>query len=257
MQEKLLTNKEKRNIRIHTRQKMINGLYAEVIDYINSGNITVRFEDENKTTLYHQNWNKFKKGKIIRPNEFKITRTGISKKMINGKTVTILEYINASNMTVRIEEDNKILYRQTWFRFKNGYIGRENRTYFTKSSSTTPKIERIGEMIYQTKPNMNAKCIAYRNRSNIDVVFENGMTLYHKSYQYFKSGRLVLPGYVYEERLYETKEMNNGLKATIIDYDIETRRYIAAFENGERVTFTNYKNTFAKGRLKLTKKEIQ
>jgi len=100
---------------------------------------------------------------------------------------------------------------------------------------------------------MNCGLIAtitkYRNTYDIDVEFEDKRVAKHRQYYNFICGGILPEGYIphKEDRMKETRMMNCGLSATIIDYrasdDIDIR-----FSNGKVARSVSY-NTFVKGAL--------
>lgn len=99
---------------------------------------------------------------------------------------------------------------------------------------------------------MYAKCIAFRRAGDIDVQFEDGTIVKHKSSSSFKNGKIANPslGKQYASRrsiVGMTLRMNNGMNATCIAYrgalDIDIQ-----FEDGTIVT-NKQKIHFLKGAI--------
>ena len=112
------------------------------------------------------------------------------------------------------------------------------------------KENKVGE-----KRKMNcglmATIIKYKNSYDIDVRFENNRIARNRQYCNFERGRILPDGYILhkEKRLKETKTMNCGLDATIIDYrsssDIDVR-----FNDKEKSVLTGVQySTFKNGAL--------
>lgn len=97
---------------------------------------------------------------------------------------------------------------------------------------------------------MTMTIIAYKNANDIDVQFEDGTIIKHKTYQRFKSGGIAN----YTQRTQETNIAKNGMKMTLIKYrnsqDIDVQ-----FEDGTIVKHKAYKN-FKNAEIKNPKKHI-
>ena len=89
---------------------------------------------------------------------------------------------------------------------------------------------------------MEATIIRYGKAIDIDVRFEDGTVVKHKSYSKFKKGGIANPN-IKASRFNETRMMSCGIEATIIRYggatDIDVR-----FEDGvikEHVVYSKFK----------------
>lgn len=109
---------------------------------------------------------------------------------------------------------------------------------------------RVGEMSVATSGEM-MKIIAYRKSNDIDIKFEDGTVVMHKSYDAFKEGsiskftdRAKIKG---EKRIGEQRKMNCGMIGTIIEYnnceDITVR-----FEDNAIAEHKDYE-AFIKGQI--------
>lgn len=103
--------------------------------------------------------------------------------------------------------------------------------------------ERLGET-KKMNCGLLATIIEYRAAGDIDVKFEDGVNVYHKSYANFSMGKISKPR---PDHLDESLRMKNGMIAEIIRYgsyrDIDVR-----FEDGEIVTNKGY-GEFKKGEV--------
>ena len=110
------------------------------------------------------------------------------------------------------------------------------------------KIDRVGETRIMNC-GMEATIIRYGGATDIDVHFEDGTVVKHKTYRAFKKGSISNPNIKAsaETCLGETRMMNCGMKATIIRYgkysDIDI-----CFEDGKVVEHKAY-DTFKKGSI--------
>jgi ferritin len=163
----------------------------------------------------------------------------------------IIAYRSSIDIDVEFE-DGVVVEGKTYDNFKNGCIGNPNRKH-TKSATW-----RLGEESV-SKGGQRMKIIAYRSNRDIDVEFEDGTVVQHKTYQNFKNGRIEnqnckairkATSYIKSaiERLGEESVAINGQRMRIIAYrgawDIDVE-----FEDGtvvEGKTYTNFKN----GRIK-------
>lgn len=122
------------------------------------------------------------------------------------------------------------------------------------------KIDRIGEQ-NRAKNGLMMTIIEYRNSTNIDIQFEDGFIVYHKTYSRFLSGMIGHPKYpaytrrnnlymkkrIKTDRIGQTNTASNGMILTIIAYrhvtDIDVQ-----FEDGAIVTHVRY-DAFKNGRI--------
>ena len=103
------------------------------------------------------------------------------------------------------------------------------------------KTNRLGETCMMNC-GMEATIIRYGKAIDIDVRFEDGTVVKHKSYSKFKKGGIANPN-IKASRFDETRMMSCGIEATIIRYgdatDIDVR-----FEDGvikEHVVYSKFK----------------
>ena len=147
--------------RIGKRNKMKNGMYAEIIDYIKYDDISVRFDDG--TVVPHRRYDHFKNGDIVCPTK---TISHIGETAIHGdKTYTIIKW---------------------------------------------------------------------RNNADIDFIDDTGVLYEHKTYYRFKhcSSFRVKNTNSYNHHIVERKQMNYGEFATIIDFDMKTKKITVKFDDG-------------------------
>lgn len=223
-----------------------NGQRIEIIEYTSSRDITVRFEDG--AIVYHQLYSRFSKGNIIHPNtsRAKKERIGEVRTANNGQKMKIIEYKSHSDMNIEFE-DGTVVKHRTYTCFLKGTIGNPNisRTYNLKN--------RVGKEAVANN-GMKMKIIAYRKACDIDVQFEDGTIVEHRSYGCFIGGAIAHPNIRKKRlatstakkfRLGETNVATNGMKMKIIAYrsamdiDIEfedgtvvEHRTYACFRNG-------------------------
>lgn len=220
------------------------GLEATCIEYIDSQNITVQFEDG--TIVSNRYKTDFYNGEIVSPNLPKYTAcrkydVGTRALMHCGMYCEVIEYISHDDISVRFD-DGTIVRHRAVNNFKAGSIQNPNldivcnRSHEWNPNSRRPVLTgRLGEENVMTN-GMKAKIIRYGGCSDIDIQFENGEIAYNRSYGHFSSGRVALPSestiYVTPDmRIGESKIMKNGMKATIIGYE-NGRNVDIQFEDG-------------------------
>ena len=103
-----------------------NGQIITIIEYRNSKDIDIQFEDG--TIVKNKSYNDFKKGMIKNPNlpntQIK-NRVGESNITTNGQTMTIIGYKNWNDIDVRFE-DGTIVKNRGYSAFKSGKIRNPN-----------------------------------------------------------------------------------------------------------------------------------
>lgn len=108
----------------------------------------------------------------------RIGETGIAK---NGMPIKITEYRNCRDIDIEFK-DGTIVYNQSYQDFKNRKI-------------VHPTIHhRIGETNY-AKNGMKMTIVGYRKFLDVDIRFEDGTVVYHKSYDSFKKGKIRYPSF--------------------------------------------------------------
>ena len=209
-------------------KRMTNcGLEATIIRYENAKDIDVRFEDG--TVIKHKLYRDFKDGKVFNPN-FN-PRLGETRMMNCSMEATIIRYKNNKDIDIRFEDGTTMEHRK-YEEFKNGII--------THPSMKTKSKGRLGET-RMMNCGMETTVIRYGRCDDIDVRFEDGAIVEHKTYDSFKNGKIANPNIKasVKGRLGETRMMNCGMKATIIRYgkyaDIDVR-----FEDGTVVEHRGY-----------------
>ena len=217
--------------------RMMNcGMEATIIRYNGVHDIDVRFKDG--TVAKNKAYGRFKKGTIANPKN-KASRLGETRMMNCGMEATIIRYGGYNDIDVRFEDDTIIKHRQ-YGEFKKGTIINQN----IKASAEN----RLGET-QMMKCGMEATIIRYGRCEDIDIRFEDGAVVEHKTYKAFKKGEIANTNIKAsaENRLGKTRMMNCGMEATIIRYggatDIDVR-----FEDESVVVHKAYTN-FKRGTI--------
>ena len=221
--------------RLGKTKMMSCGMEATIIRYGGATDIDVHFEDG--TVVKHKTYRAFKKGYIAHPNTK--DRLGEAREMKCKMEATIIRYGSAKDIDVRFK-DGAIAKHKTYNLFKEGGIANPNMKVSAE--------DRLGET-RMMNCGMEATIIRYNTNKDIDVRFKDGTLVKHRQYREFKKGEIANPNIKAsaENRLGETKMMNCGMEATIIQYknamDIDVR-----FEDGSMVEHKAY-SAFKKGEI--------
>lgn len=191
------------NIRLNEVRQMNNGQSAVIKKYRKATDIDVEFEDG--TIVTHRSYNKFLNGSIRNPNKISdrelnkkhnkpsVIHKGEERTMNNGEKATIMIYRGFNNIDIQFEDGTVALHKA----YNN----------FKKGSIMKPKKNEIRVMNNGQK----AKIIEYRNCFNIDIQFDDGTIVEHKTYDNFKRGLIRNPNFKQQEILDEKDE----------DYDLD------------------------------------
>lgn len=234
------TNKEQD--RINETQTMNNGQKATIVAYRGSADIDVRFEDG--TIVSNKAYSSFKNGNIKNPNN----HIDEVRQMHNGMKATIIAYRSSPDIDIQFE-DGTIVYHKQYVSFLNGCIKNPN--------------SRLNE-VRRMNNGQSAVVKEYRKATDIDIKFEDGTIVTHRSYNAFLNGSIRNPNKISDRELNkkhnkpsvihkgEERTMNNGEKATIIAYrsfkDIDVQ-----FEDGTVISYRIY-GEFKKGSIMKPKK---
>ena len=177
----------------------------------------------------------------------KIDRTGETNIATNKQKITIIEYRNWNDIDVRFEDDT-IVKNKRYDAFKRGDIKNPNYKYKNIRKNKTDRINKTNI----AKNGQRMTIIEYRKCNDIDIKFEDGTIVKHKSYNTFQKGEIKNPNLqhtlIKKDKVNETNIATNGQKMTIIKYrkynDIDVQ-----FEDGSVVTHKDYKS-FKKGNIK-------
>lgn len=218
------------------------GMQATIINYKNSHDISIKFEDG--TILEHKYYGDFKNGKIENPKLKKDyqNRVGTKKIMNCGYVATLVAYRKNTDVDVQFEDGTLV----------------QNRLYqdFLRGEIIHPKLKVDVDKIIGTKKTMHcgidATIVAYRGTNDIDVLFDDGILVTNCSYSAFKGQRIQHPKNkitldntsLGRHVIGETRMMSCGSKATIIAYRT-SKDLDVQFEDGEIIynkSYSNFKN---------------
>ena len=183
---------------------------------------------------------------------------GMTKTMNNGMEATIVAYRKTYAIDIRFE-DGTVVKNKSVSNFQKGTIAYPGMNINNKRCEN----KYIG-LTNIMNNGMNATIIVYRKNDDIDVQFEDGTVVYKKNVSSFKNGNIAHPGMNTNNKRCENKYigltniMNNGMKATIIEYTT-CDRITVRFEDGTVVcnkTVGSFKNgNIAHPNLKRGKKD--
>ena len=163
------------------KTRMMNcGMEATIIRYGKAIDIDVRFEDG--TVVKHKSYSKFKKGGIANPN-IKASRFNETRMMSCGIEATIIRYGGATDIDVRFE-DGTVVKHKSYGKFKKGEIANPNIKTFTEVRLGETRMMNCG---------IEATIIRYGRCDDIDVRFEDGTVVEHRTYNSFKNGTIAHP----------------------------------------------------------------
>lgn len=194
--------------RVGLTRRMHNGIEATIIAYKDDDDIDIQFETgEVKKGVRYTN---FMLGHVATKERF--NKVGQISIMSNGMKATITKYRNYQDIDIQFEDGKKrehVRYKE----FMHGRIAYDPRDELS--------ISKIGETVVHKKSGMLLSLICYRNATDIDIEFEDGAIVKHKTYSCFKKGlvQYPIPNYIPVEKREGTQLiMNNGLEAECVSY---------------------------------------
>ena len=220
------------------------GQTATIIAYRSNRDVDVQFEDG--TVILNKGYRQFQLGGIKHPNckintfgqvvqNMRNERVGESKEMRNGMFATIIAYHNQRNIDVQFEDDT-IVKGVRYHSWTKGEVRHPNNHGGRKEIRWRVNMMNCG---------FAATIIDARTANDIDVQFEDGTIVKHKSHRAFKMGQIAYPDK--DNRLGETRMMNCGMECTIIAY-ITNRNIVVKFTDGTRVANKSY-SSFKSGSI--------
>ena len=162
--------------------RMMNcGMEATIIRYNTNKDIDVRFKDG--TLVKHRQYREFKKGEIANPNIKASAKNcfGETRMMNCGMEATIIRYGKYTDIDVCFE-DGAMVKHKAYSAFKKGNIAHP---------STTAKA-RLGKT-RMMNCGMETTIIRYNTAKDIDIRFEDGTVVEHRTYNSFKNGTIAHP----------------------------------------------------------------
>lgn len=257
-------------INTHIGEEFYNSIgdKAVIVRYTDGSNVIAEFDDGTQKKF---NYSNLCSGRFSKPGARKgmkrsITiqqqRMGETRIMNCGMTAKIIKYTSYNDIDVQFE-DGYIAVCKSYYNFKKGSI--TNRKQYQQrprqehQQRQRQRQQRLGETRIMNC-GMAAKIIKYAAHVNIDVQFEDGIVVKHKTYDSFKKGNIANPNckrkaWNKQYRVGEIRTMNCGMDAEIIKYiteaDIDVR-----FEDGTIVQHRRY-GSFIIGNIRNPNKNPQ
>lgn len=263
-----------KNERLGEIRTMNCGLKAEIIEYINADDITVKFE--NGEVFSHKKYSSFKNGscrpnslKNLKPAMHEITRenvkistenfVGNKKQMICGLLAEIIRCESDEDIDILFVETNEKLLRVTYNEFSHGLLSPIKK--INKKAVNNKYSERLGE-IQEMNCGLKAEIIEYNSYSDISVKFENGKIRQHITYKSFLKRCITPEGRIQgrnklianSKKIGEMREMKCGLVCFITKYT-NAKDINISFQDGTIIEHTTYE-MFKKGEIVYKQKKI-
>lgn len=240
---------------------IVTNQMMEITEYFSVDNITVRFETGD--IYYKKSYSMFTRGKIGNPEYIKRSRLHERKPNKYNEMMEIIRYGGSQDIDVRFE-DGTVLTHQQYGHFAAGKLRSPNTPHWKLKS-------RVGESRIANS-GLRMTIIVYRRYEDIDVEFEDGTIVQHKTYDCFKTGSIRYPTgdsqrynpSVRADRLGEEGVACNGMKMKIVRYgscdDIDImmedgillkHRTYFQFKNGD-IGISDYKRQKHIGETKQT-----
>lgn len=201
---------------INETRTMKCGLKATIIEYRNSNDIDVQFENNN--IRQHMKMSSFKRGAIKDiPRKTKDDYIGMVKTMKCGLKAKIIDYRGIRDIDIQFDdEDHTIRRHVSMNNFKNGYISPQHKL------SGAENEQEYGNTTRLMKCGLKATLIKYRNGKDIDVQFETEEIRKHVDLCRFLKGEIVPKNHRQnlgkKKYLHQTLTMHCGMNATVIEY---------------------------------------
>ena len=177
--------------RLEEKKIMNCGLLATIIEYRKFDDIDIQFEDG--IVVKHKKYDNFRKGHIGHHYKHKAKKRLGEKRIMNcGLLAIIIEYRKYNDIDIQFE-DGIIVRNKSYGSFKNGEILHpDKKNYHNINILNKFKKERLGEKKIMNC-GLSAIIINYYNNKNIDIKFEDGILIKHKSYKEFKNRNIKHP----------------------------------------------------------------
>ena len=171
------------HLRIGEEKIMNCGMKAKIIEYKGVNNVTVQFE--NGIIKKNKRYSEFNHGEIsnvVGHQCESIDRTGENAIMNCGLKATIVEFKNSHNITVQFEDG--LLKKTNYGCFKKGMISHSEKATNAVQTNRLSKKKIMNNGLL-------AKIIKYKNKSDIDVQFEDGEIIKNRTYGEFLRGTIA------------------------------------------------------------------
>ena len=229
------------------QRKLMNcGMMAEIIEYNNAKDITIRFDDGE--IIYHAkacNWNsgrilnphlkdkRYKEGGETRKKHTGELYLGITKTMRSGIKATVIEYRNANDVDVKFE-DGYICKGVAISDFQSGMVKYRNKNAgFHKSAAKyvgQKKTMCCGE---------TATIVKYNGNRDIDIQFASGGIAKHKSLYAYRIGYISNTNVIYpykkrrEDMNKREIELREDIESAVVIIDDDKELELNEAEDGK------------------------
>ena len=124
-----------------------------------------------------------------------IRGVGESRLNIQGLRMTITEWVNDKDITVRFDDGTELQHKR-YSKFGSGGIQNPNARIITGANIEDVRgaNSRLGKSRFNTQ-GLRMTIIKYRSSRDIDVQFEDGTIVEHKRYSLFEKGYIENPHY--------------------------------------------------------------
>ena len=224
-----------------------NGQLMTIVAYRGCRDLDVRFEDG--TLVLHKRYDLFRNGTIPNPNApAKLgikpieSRVGESTTNVQGLKMTITEYINRRDITVRFEDGTELKHRR-YEKFLKGGI--QNPNYKFKAGRVSHNFH-IGEEI-TNRYGEHMKIIEYTNYTHIKVQFDDG-AITSSTYSHFLEQQICNPNKDYHDHSGKSFMSKIGIEMTVIEGS-GTGEHKVRFDTGYERTVKAYQ-TIQHGQVK-------
>ena len=240
------TKKRSSKDRVGQTNKASNGLMMTIEVYRSATDLDVRFE--NGTLVQHKAYKEFLAGTIGCPGYGRFTDildrySGKRIKANNGQMMEVVGGTAYDDLTIRFEDGTEVPHVRS-SSFYSGSVVNPNYTCADKERESF-----IG-LTNTAKNGLKMTVVDFRGYDDIDVLFEDGVKVYHKNIQHFRSGDIKHPNInirIKTNRIGDTNLAVCGLNMEILEYskvdDIKIR-----FETGYEADHKFYRN-FLTGKI--------
>ncbi len=176
------------------RWRANDGQMMTIIAWNGTRNVTVLFEDG--TVLEGRHYGNIREGRIANPpHKHDADRIGETRRATNGMMMEIIDSRGAYNLTIRFE-DGTVVSGKQYCHFKKGQIGHPTvKAPKTKSDGLVRQDRRVSRTGEEGVSNRGQKMtvIACRGNKDLDVMFEDGTVVEHRTWADFRNGSIRNP----------------------------------------------------------------
>ena len=197
----------KRNIRIGERRQNISGLWMEIVEYRNQGDLDVRF-DLGRSIVKHRKYDGFKNGSIKNPKYF-LSRIGERYQNQNGYWFEIVGMISKTKAIIKFDDFDDLVIWDSYYNITHVKHPQEPKPLPVKRTNQLLKVfwkdilnsilKRQTELRWIGKTTINHQglkmTIIKKTGKKIDVQFEDGTIVKDKWISTFKRACICNPNY--------------------------------------------------------------